>query len=72
MAGRFADAAGTRWVRRSGGFASRSRIAIPRGALAKARHPWAVLRSPFGAGVLRSSVAKDDIGRTCDVVIVLR
>ena len=62
---RFADAAGELWMRRDDGFASRSLIAIPRGALAKARHPWAILRSPFGAGVERGGLKEDSVGRTC-------
>jgi len=34
---------------------------LPREALAKARHPWAILRSPFRAGVSRSGGAKQEM-----------
>jgi hypothetical protein len=58
-AGLFADAAGELGVRRSDGFASRMGMAGPREALAKARHPWAMLCNPFGVGVRRSDVEED-------------
>jgi|GEM_PF-6692767 len=63
VAGHFADAAGEHGEWRSTGFACRIGKARPREALAKARHPWAILRSPFRAGVMRSGGAKD--GGSC-------
>jgi hypothetical protein len=53
-----ADAAGKCGVWRAAGFASRSYAMIPREALAKARHPWAILRSSVGADVSRSEGEK--------------
>ena len=58
MAELFADAAGKRWMLRSDGFAFRSYGMYPREALAKARHPWAIFRSPFRADVRWNGVTK--------------
>ncbi len=42
----------------SAGFAYPSCTVLPREALAKARHPWAIFRSSVGAGVVRSEGKK--------------
>ena len=34
---------------------------LTQGSLAKARHPWAAFRNPFGVGVAWSGVAKDEV-----------
>jgi len=63
-AGLFADAAGAPGVRRIDGFASWMGKARPREALAKARHPWAILCNPFGVGVRRRGMVKDCASRS--------